>query len=212
MSDKSWSRVANYLPTGTSLAFQALVNSIVSPSGATCHAAEQSMAGIALAALGSVCVFSAFTDTVTYKGKNYYLLIRKNRDAVPFFLNGYPEDYSGSGPLPADLQQALWHISPLDWHDILHAILSLLVFLTLALLNDPVRSCFFGNAVPEAIVRAVPVIVTLFVSAFFSKFLKDPRRSIGFNVSGGAAPAVMSRKTSDDSRLSALKESRHNLL
>eukprot|EP00475_Leptophrys_vorax_P017256 TRINITY_DN238_c0_g1_i1.p1 TRINITY_DN238_c0_g1~~TRINITY_DN238_c0_g1_i1.p1 ORF type:complete len:215 (-),score=63.39 TRINITY_DN238_c0_g1_i1:39-683(-) len=214
MSDSSWSRVANYLPTGTSLAFQAVANAIVSPTvKGSCHVAEKTLAGIALGALGAVCVFSAYTDTITYKGKTYYLLLRCGANRVPIFLNGYPEDYNGQGQMPAELEDALSHVTPIDWHDILHSILSLLVFLTLALLNDPVRSCFFGTDVPASIVQAVPVMVTVFASAFFSKFLKEPRKNIGFNFSGGSATAQVKRVSlADNSRLTGFNDPKHNLL
>eukprot|EP00475_Leptophrys_vorax_P003715 TRINITY_DN1217_c0_g1_i1.p1 TRINITY_DN1217_c0_g1~~TRINITY_DN1217_c0_g1_i1.p1 ORF type:complete len:208 (+),score=46.50 TRINITY_DN1217_c0_g1_i1:109-732(+) len=182
----SLAKVSNYLPTGTSLAFQAISNVIISPNGA-CHLAEKILAGITIGILGAICVFSAYTDTVTYKDKNYYLLVRwEHSKRDPIFLNGTPE---GQGKMDVELAGKLKLISPIDWHDILHSILSLIVFLTLALLNDPVRTCFFGTDVPSSIVQAVPAMVTVIASAFFSKFLKEPRKSIGLNLSGEASPA-----------------------
>eukprot|EP00475_Leptophrys_vorax_P028766 TRINITY_DN41845_c0_g1_i1.p1 TRINITY_DN41845_c0_g1~~TRINITY_DN41845_c0_g1_i1.p1 ORF type:complete len:330 (-),score=77.46 TRINITY_DN41845_c0_g1_i1:53-925(-) len=168
-------KLAVYLPTGTTLAFQAVAEAIIPPNG-TCNVVEKVFAAIALGVLGAACVFSAFTDSFTYiDGKTYYVLVRRGpTQNQPFFLLGKPDGYTGDGKMPGDLATALSRIPSLDGHDVLHAILSLIVFLSLTLLSDSVRICFFGTDVPATIVRSVPLGVTTVASAFFSKCMKKP--------------------------------------
>ena len=66
-----------------------------------------------------------------------------------------------------------------NMEDFMHAIISTSVFLSLALLTDPVAICFWGNRLPPVVKQALPPIVAATASVMFS-FFGPPRSAVGF--------------------------------
>ena len=95
-------------------------------------------------------------------------------------------------------------------HDFVHACVSTSVFLSLALLTDPVAVCYFDGHLPAVVKQAVPPIVAGTASVIFS-FFGPPRCAVGFPGSspddsadgGGGASFVVTEEQSSKTQIAA---------
>ncbi|CAI9101566.1 OLC1v1038926C1 [Oldenlandia corymbosa var. corymbosa] len=163
--------LSNLLPTGTLLAFQLLTP--IATNNGSCDAVTRSMTSIILIVLGLSCFLACFTDSFkATDGQVYYgFATRKG-----LFVFDYPAA-SASG-LPGDLSKYR-----LNFIDVIHAVLSVLVFVAVALRDKNVVGCFYPAPEKETqeVLDIVPVSIGLICSLLFMIF-PTRRHGIGFPV------------------------------
>ncbi|KAL6007727.1 Protein dmp5 [Asimina triloba] len=164
--------LANLLPTGTLLAFQLLIP-IFTTNGA-CDSATRYLTQLLLALLAASCCLACFTDSFrSDDGQLYYGFATLNG----MWLFDYP---STSATLP-DLRKY-----KLRYIDLIHAVLSVLVFVAVALRDKNVVDCFYPQ--PEQTTREVldivPIGIGLICSLLFVVF-PTRRHGIGYPVIAG---------------------------
>ncbi|XP_062176908.1 protein DMP3-like [Alnus glutinosa] len=165
--------LAKHLPTGTLLAFQLLIP-IFTQNGA-CDSATRPMTIILLVLLGLSCFLACFTDTVEASDGHVYNGFATFKG---LWLFDYP-DPSGAG-LP-DLRKY-----QVRFIDVVHAVLSVLVFGAVALRDKNVLGCFYPTPGHEAkeVLDIVPLGVGIICSLLFVVF-PTRRHGIGFPVTSG---------------------------
>ncbi|KAJ6711493.1 hypothetical protein OIU79_007854 [Salix purpurea] len=167
----STANLANLLPTGTLLAFQ-LLTPLFTNNGA-CDSATRPMTLILLALLALSCFLASFTDSVrsTKDGRVYYGLATFKR----MYLFDCP-DPAASGLV--DLSRFR-----MRFVDVVHAVLSVVVFISVALRDKNVSSCLYP--VPEhetqEVLAILPVGAGLICSLLFMVF-PTTRHGIGYPV------------------------------
>ncbi|KAI3445591.1 hypothetical protein Pfo_002256 [Paulownia fortunei] len=167
---ESSAHLANLLPTGTLLAFQLLTP--IFTNGGSCDAATQPMTFILLVILAVSCFLASFTDSIKASdGQVYYGFVT---------LKGlWLFDYSNAATsgLP-DLSKYR-----LNFIDVVHAVLSVLVFVAVALRDKNVVSCFYPRPGREAqeVLDIAPIGIGLISSLLFVIF-PTQRHGIGFPV------------------------------
>ncbi|CAK7357117.1 unnamed protein product [Dovyalis caffra] len=170
----STANLANLLPTGTLLAFQ-LLTPFFTNNGA-CDSATRPMTLILLAVLALSCFLASFTDSIkspTDGGVYYGFATFKG-----MYLFDCP-DPVGSG-LP-DLSKF-----KMRFIDVVHAVLSVLVFVSVALRDKNVVSCFYAMPKQETqeVLNIGPVGIGLISSLLFVVF-PTRRHGIGYPVTPG---------------------------
>jgi hypothetical protein len=157
--------LSNVLPTGTFLAFQALAP--LATNNGDCGVTQKVLTGIALVVLSVVCAISCFTDS--YRDPHQGLhpgFVTSTGLWNPAFraANGNQAHYR---PGRNNIQ---------NW-DFVNAGVSVTALATLTLLTPPVTTCFYPH-IPVSVVKTVPLLVTLLVSAIYA-FQSNPRHGIG---------------------------------
>ncbi|TXG65647.1 hypothetical protein EZV62_006922 [Acer yangbiense] len=199
--------LANLLPTGTVLAFQALVPSF--SNNGSCLPANRYLTLSVIAGFSFVCFLSSFTDSfVASNGKVYYGIATHkglyifNKEEDP---NAHDEeegkdddqkkkkDGGGSTTTKKDDTEE-YHIRFIDF---VHAFSSLLVFLVFATNDSDVQNCFFRHATPNgnALMMNLPLAVGAGASFIFMLF-PTTRRGIGY------ADSAAEHKTQDGQEIS----------
>ncbi|CAN1169666.1 Protein DMP3 [Linum perenne] len=157
--------LANLLPTGTLLAFN-LLTPIFTQHG-TCSAAAAPLTLILLCLLAASCFLASFTDSVTVGGHVYYGFAT----STGMFLFDCPDP-------PRKEELTRYRIRFVDW---VHALLSVLVFVSVALRDRNVVSCFYP--VPgqdtKQVLDAVPIGIGVVCSLLFVVF-PTRRHGIGY--------------------------------
>uniref|UniRef100_A0A6M2EPB3 DUF679 domain-containing protein n=1 Tax=Populus davidiana TaxID=266767 RepID=A0A6M2EPB3_9ROSI len=170
----STANLANLLPTGTLLAFQ-ILTPIFTNNGA-CDSATAPATSVLLALLAVSCFLGSFTDSVKSPtdGQVYYGFATMRG----MFLFDCP-DPVGSGL--SDLRKL-----KLRFIDVVHAVLSVLVFVAVALRDKNVLSCFYPMPKHETqeVLDVIPVGIGLICSFLFLAF-PTRRHGIGYPVSPG---------------------------
>ncbi|CAL5377946.1 unnamed protein product [Camellia sinensis] len=167
----STANLANLLPTGTILAFQ-LLTPIFTTNG-SCDSATRPMTLILLLLLATSCFLSSFTDSFkSPEGQVYY--------GFATFKGMWLFDYQSNTGLP-DLSK--YRVTPID---VVHAVLSMLVFVAVALRDKNVLSCFYPKPAHETqeVLDIVPVGIGLICSLLFMVF-PTRRHGIGYPVTAG---------------------------
>ncbi|KAG6495995.1 protein DMP7-like [Zingiber officinale] len=162
--------LANFLPTGTALAFHVLAP-VITDDGRCPAPTDRAMT----AALLLSCAISAFLLTLTDSFHD---------PATGHVRYGFATArgllvIDGHGPLPPGLA-ARHRLKPVDF---VHAFATVLVFATVAVSDNNVRSCFqpiLSDDVDRA-VTAMPMAVGFVVSAVFIAF-PTTRHGIGYPV------------------------------
>ncbi|ESR46437.1 hypothetical protein CICLE_v10003468mg [Citrus x clementina] len=181
----SAANLANLLPTGTVLAYQALMPSL--SNNGTCLAAHKYLSIVALAGCSIVCFLSSFTDSYySSKGKLYYgiatttgLHIFNKKDSED---EGEKADNNiEDGDKGTEKEGVCLDTYKIRWIDFVHAFTSLLVFLVFATTNSDARRCFFPHPGPNTnvLLMHLPILVGAFASLLFMLFPTD-RRGFGF--------------------------------
>ncbi|CAM8899721.1 hypothetical protein QQ045_010794 [Rhodiola kirilowii] len=162
--------LANLLPTGTVLAFQALTPSFT--NNGTCQVSNQYLTATLLLVFSSICFISSFTDSFTYDGKLHYGIATFKGLYVFDEFNG--EDANGR---QKDLSK--YKLRPVD---LVHAFMSLIVFLVFGFSSSNVQGCFFpaGGGDLTALTTNLPLGVGVLSSFLFTIF-PTTRRGIGYS-------------------------------
>ncbi|KAF8048848.1 hypothetical protein N665_2372s0003 [Sinapis alba] len=168
----SAANLANFLPTGTLLAFQLLIP--VFTTNGSCDYPTRVLTLLLLTLLSISCFLSSFTDSVKAEDGNVYYGFATRKGMWVF---DYP-DPSGLG-LP-DLSK--YRIQFVDW---IHAVLSMLVFGAVAMRDKNAVSCFYPAPEQETkkVLDIVPMGVGVICSLLFLVF-PTRRHGVGYPVTG----------------------------
>lgn len=167
----STANLANLLPTGTLLAFQ-LLTPIFTNNG-SCDSATRPATFLLLAFLATSCILACFTDSFKSSDGNLFYGFATFKG---MWLFDYPAAQS-SGQLP-DLRNYRLRVI-----DVVHAVLSVLVFVAVALKDKNVLSCFYPMPEHETqeVLDIVPIGIGLICSLLFVVF-PTRRHGIGYPV------------------------------
>lgn len=166
---QSTAHLANFLPTGTVLAFQ-LLSPIFTNVG-NCDSVSKFMTSALVSLCGASCFLLSFTDSF--------------RDSKGNISYGFATIrglwiIDGSTTLPPQVAAKY----RLRFIDFMHAVMSILVFAAIALFDQNVVNCFFPEPSNETqeILTVLPVGIGVFCSMLFVAFPTD-RHGIGFPLS-----------------------------
>ncbi|XP_058216490.1 protein DMP4-like [Rhododendron vialii] len=160
--------LANLLPTGTVLAFQALLPSF--SNGGDCQITNKYLTASLIVFCADLCFLSSFTDSFTDCNGRLYYGIATFKGLYIFNCDG--EEREGAKDL------ARYKISCVDF---VHAFMSLFVFLIFALSDSEVQGCLFpGAGVDEnVLVMNLPLGAGV-LSSFLFVLFPTTRRGIGY--------------------------------
>ena len=162
----SVANLANLLPNGTVLVFQALTPSF--SNNGSCQLSNKCLTACIIVFCAIFCLLSTFTDSFINKdGKLLY--------GIATFKGLYLFNYN------IDRDHQDMKRFKLSFIDFVHAFVSLLVFTVFALSNSNVQSCFFpgGGADENALMMNLPLGAGMLSSFLFTIF-PTRRRSIGY--------------------------------
>lgn len=166
--DKTFAIAANLvklLPTTTVLAFQIL--SPILTNGGHCHSFNKYLTGFLLGVSAISCFIDSFTDS--YKaddGTLYYGIATR----------------TGMWTTNPEINKTVDLSSyKLTFLDFVHAVLSVLVFASVALMDPNVVGCYYADAREDQkqLVISLPIAVGTFCSMVFVKF-PSKRHGIGY--------------------------------
>jgi hypothetical protein len=167
---QSTAHLAALLPTGTVLAFQ-LLSPIVTDGG-RCIRANRAMEGALLALCALSCFVLSFTDSF--------------RDATGAVRYGFATlrglwVIDGGAPLDDPLAAATYRVRFLD---LVHAVVSVMIFAAVALFDQNVVSCFYPVPSEDArqVLTVLPIAIGVVGSMLFVTF-PTTRHGIGFPLS-----------------------------
>ncbi|KAH7527262.1 hypothetical protein ACOSP7_014981 [Xanthoceras sorbifolium] len=174
--------LANLLPTGTVLAFQALIPSF--SNNGSCLPAHKYLTLSAITCFSLICFFSSFSDSfVASNGKVYYgIATLKGLYVFNQEDNHVDDEEKGAGAEEDHLHDNdKFKEYRIRFIDFVHAFSSLLVFLVFATNDSDVQNCFFPHATPNgnALMMNLPLAVGAAVSFLFMLF-PTTRRGIGY--------------------------------
>ncbi|XP_059311232.1 protein DMP3-like [Lycium ferocissimum] len=163
--------LANLLPTGTLLAFQLLIP--IFTNNGSCDTATRPMTFILLALLAFSCFLACFTDSFKAPdGQIYY--------GLATFQGLWIFDYQAAkiSGMPNELNR--YRVGFIDF---IHAVLSVLVFVAVALRDKNVVNCFYPTPDHETkqVLDVVPIGIGVICSLLFVVF-PTRRHGIGFPV------------------------------
>jgi hypothetical protein len=166
---KSTAHLANLLPTGSVLAFQ-LLSPIFTNQG-NCDSVSRFMTAVLVTLCGVSCFLLSFSDSFRDKKGNVCYGFATFRGL--WVIDG-----------PADLSPDLAAKYRLQFVDFMHAFMSILVFVAVALFDNNVVSCFFPTPSDETqeILTSLPVGIGVICSMLFVVF-PTQRHGIGFPLS-----------------------------
>ncbi|KAF7092038.1 hypothetical protein CFC21_094560 [Triticum aestivum] len=169
----SVSNLAQLLPTGTVLAYQALSPSFTNHG--KCETSNQWLTGALVVVLTVSCLFFAFTDSVVGRrdGKLYYgFATLRGFNVFNFSSEEERNEWN-------DLDQfRKLRLRPLDF---VHAFFAAVVFLTVAFSDVGLQNCFFPEAGrnTEELLKNLPMGMA-FLSSFVFIIFPTKRKGIGF--------------------------------
>lgn len=168
----SAANLAQLLPTGTVLAYQALSPSFTNHGD--CSSSNRWLTAVLVGVLAAISLFFSFTDSVVGRdGKLYYGVATPNGFNV-FNFSGEEEEREWA---LGELHKL--RLRPLDY---VHAFFSALVFLTLAFSDVGLQRCFFPYAGTNTneLLKNLP-LGTAFLSSFVFMIFPTKRKGIGYN-------------------------------
>ncbi|KAK7362789.1 hypothetical protein VNO77_04911 [Canavalia gladiata] len=166
---QSTAHLANLLPTGTVLSFQ-LLSPIVTNQG-NCDSVSKFMTATLVALCGASCFLLCFSDSFRdEKGNVCY--------GFATFRGLWVID--GSTTIPPELGTKY----RVQFIDVLHAVMSILVFAAVALFDQNVINCFFPSPSKETreVLTVLPIGIGVLGSMLFVAF-PTQRHGIGFPLS-----------------------------
>lgn len=169
MYNKTLSGVGNLiklLPTGTVFLLQFL-NPVVTNTG-HCNTLNKYLSGALLVVCGFSCAFSSFTDSYTgTDGQRHYAIVTNK----------------GLWPSPASDNLNL-SAYKLRFGDFVHALVSLVVFAVLGLLDTNTVQCFYPGfeSGEKVLMQVLPPVIGAGASAVFMVFPSN-RHGIGYPTS-----------------------------
>ncbi|KAI4986428.1 hypothetical protein ZWY2020_019069 [Hordeum vulgare] len=151
------------LPTGSVMAYQMLAPSFSNQG--KCYPSNWWITLGLVVLLASSCIFFAFTDSIVHNGKVYYGLATFKRLNI-FNINKTEEKQLFVDILPELKKRGL------KKQDFVHAILTCVVFLTMACSDVGLQNCFFPNAGTDAqqLLKNLPLGMAVFSSLVFTIF------------------------------------------
>ncbi|XP_044431805.1 protein DMP3-like [Triticum aestivum] len=173
-TDKVMSSAANLaqlLPTGTMLAYQALSPPFTNHD--KCKASNQWLTAALVIILVAQCILFSFTDSVLGRDQKLYYGVATPRGFNMFNFSDKEEKLKWT---PAEFRRL--RIQPLDF---LHAIFTALVFLTMAFSDMGLQNCFFPNAGRNTaeLLKNLPLGIAFLLSFVFMVF-PTKRKGIGY--------------------------------
>ncbi|KAF7851697.1 hypothetical protein BT93_L3210 [Corymbia citriodora subsp. variegata] len=151
------SMLANFLPTGTLLTFEMLLPSAY--GSGECTEVNTSMIHVLLGLCSLSCFFFHFTDSFkTADGKVYYGFVTPR--GLSLFKTGLGVE------VPQDERYRV------RFSDLVHAVMSVMVFAAIALSDYRVTNCLFPGHVKEMdqVMESFPVMVGIVCSSLFLVF------------------------------------------
>ncbi|PAN24513.1 hypothetical protein PAHAL_4G228300 [Panicum hallii] len=176
--------IIKLLPTGTVTVFHALAPTF-SNHGA-CGVASRYLTLALVGACAASCVLLSFTDSLVDRDGRLYYGVATPRGFYPFNFDGTGEERRRRfGDLPR------MKVRPLDF---MHAAVSAVLFVVVALGNAGIKSCLFPNIGPDVreVLMNLPVGLGLLASMVFMIF-PTTRKSIGYT-------DLMPHKQEDDGK------------
>jgi hypothetical protein len=165
--------LANLLPTGTVLVFQALVPSLT--GNGKCQIFNKYLVGFVIAFCAATCFLSSFTDSFKHGEKLYYGIATCEGLCV---FNYHGDEEKSKIENEKDLLKSLKLKPP----DFFHAFGSLIVFLIFAVSSTDVLLCFFPEADREneySIVIYLPLVAGA-LSSFLFTYFPTERKGLGY--------------------------------
>uniref|UniRef100_A0ACD5VW22 Uncharacterized protein n=1 Tax=Avena sativa TaxID=4498 RepID=A0ACD5VW22_AVESA len=174
-TDKVMSTAANLaqlLPTGTVLAYQALSPSFTNHG--KCETSNQWLTAALVVVLTASCLFFALTDSVLGSDQKLYYGVATWGGFNVFNFSSEEE----KGQWGADQFRKL-RLRPLDF---VHSFFTAVVFLTVAFSDVGLQNCFFPEAGKntEELLKNLPLGMA-FLSSFVFIIFPTKRKSIGYN-------------------------------
>lgn len=168
----SASNLAQLLPTGTVLAYQALSPSFTNHG--ECTAANQWLTAVLVGVLAAFSLFFSFTDSVVGRDGKLYYGVATPRGFNVFNFSGEEEER-----LWALGQLRRLQLRPLDY---VHAFFTAVVFLTVAFSDVGLQKCFFSDAGDNTneLLKNLP-LGAAFLSSFVFLIFPTTRKGIGYN-------------------------------
>ncbi|GAB2277519.1 hypothetical protein Dimus_012228 [Dionaea muscipula] len=170
----STANLANLLPTGTVLAFQALMPSF--SNGGSCGASNKYITACLIFFCASACFLSSFTDSFMGDGKLYHGIATFKG----FYVFNREPQHAAAGGEEGNMKELLekYRIRVIDF---VHAVVSLIVFLMFSLGDADVLKCYSPKAGADhnALVTNLPLGAGILASFFFTLF-PTTRRGIGY--------------------------------
>lgn len=170
--------LANLLPTGTVLAFQALIPSF--SNNGECHPANKGLSISLIFICAFICSFTSFTDSFidSTDGKFYYGIITNEGIHI---LNPRAKVITDDQKKEEDDEKKRLRKYRIKRIDYLHAFLSLSLFFIFALTDLNVKNCFFPKPSDDLnqIIINLPLGAGVFASFLFTIF-PTTRRGIGY--------------------------------
>lgn len=166
---QSTAHLATLLPTGTVMAFQ-LLSPIVTDQG-HCVRANRAMAAALVALCALSCFALSFTDS-----------FRDAKGAVRYGFATRRGLWVIDGGAPLDPQAAAAY--RLRFLDLVHAVVTVMVFVAIALFDHNVVSCFYPEPSEDAaqVLTVLPIAIGVVGSMLFVTF-PTTRHGIGFPLS-----------------------------
>ncbi|TXG65643.1 hypothetical protein EZV62_006918 [Acer yangbiense] len=191
--------LSNLLPTGTVLAFQALIPSFT--NNGSCITSHKVLTSSAIITFSLVCLISCFTDSfIATNGKLYYgIATRKGLHIFNRNKNDDGDDVNSNDKVPNEKEEGnrAQHLEEgvinrvsdekelakyrIRFIDFVHAFCSWLVFIVYAMCSSDVMRCFYPHPSDNVNVLMVnlPLAVGGAVSFLFMLF-PTKRRGIGY--------------------------------
>ncbi|VAI92677.1 unnamed protein product [Triticum turgidum subsp. durum] len=174
-TDKVMSSAANLaqlLPTGTVLAYQALSPSFTNHG--KCFSSNRWLTAALVIVLTISCVLFTFTDSVLGRDQKLYYGIATPRGFNIFNFSDEEEKLQWT---PAEFRRL--RIRPLDF---IRAVFTALVFLTVAFSDVGLQNCFFPDAGmnTQELLKNLPLGIA-FLSSFVFMIFPTKRKGIGYS-------------------------------
>jgi hypothetical protein len=177
VTDKAMSSAANLaqlLPTGTVLAFQALAPSFTNHGKCEETPTNQWLTAALVIVLAVSSLVFSFTDSVVGRDQKLYYGVATPRGFNVFNFSSEEEKQLWD---PAEFRRL--RIRPLDY---MHAVFTALVFLAVAFSDVGLQNCFFPNAGrnTEELLKNLPLGMA-FLSSFVFMVFPTKRKGIGYS-------------------------------
>ncbi|KAK9919733.1 hypothetical protein M0R45_028313 [Rubus argutus] len=165
--------LANLLPTGTVLAFQAITPSL-SYNG-SCHVFNKYLVALVMLACSLVCFLSSFSDSFEHNNKVFYGVATFKGLAVFNYQDHEAEDEI--------IKKKAENLKIKIQTDFLHAFVSVFVFLIFACSSLEVQSCYFPATIRDDLEYSMVIYLPLLagiLSSFLFTFVPTERKGIGY--------------------------------
>ncbi|ESQ32262.1 hypothetical protein EUTSA_v10005538mg [Eutrema salsugineum] len=176
---------AKLLPTGTALMFETLIPSFSNGGACTDKPFNKLLTISLISFCAAACFFSSFTDSfVGEDGRIYYgVATAKGLYILSDYLDDHEHGYDPESGLTADKKRRY----KLSFVDFLHAFVSVVVFLALAVESSDFRRCLLPEnndgddwgGIMVILIRYLGVMVGT-VASFLLAIFPTKRRGIGF--------------------------------